>query len=40
MINVDKKEIYRYLGYRRNMPDAEVLRTVDYCLGELQRHRA
>ena len=37
MINVDKKEIYRYLGYRRNMPDAEVLRTVDYCLGELQR---
>ena len=37
MINVDKKEIYRYLGYRRNMPDAEVLRTVDSCLGELQR---
>lgn len=37
MISVDKKEIYRYLGYRRNMPDAEVCRMVDSCLEELQR---
>ena len=37
MIKVDKKEIYRYLGYRRNIPDAEVCRMVDSCLEQLQR---
>lgn len=37
MIKVDKKEIYRYLGYRRNTPDEEVCRMVDSCLEQLQR---
>ena len=37
MIKIDKKEIYRYLGYRRNIPDAEVCRMVDSCLEQLQR---
>ena len=36
MINTDKKEIYRYLGYRRNVPEAEVIRITDSCLEQLQ----
>lgn len=36
MIRIDKKEIYRYLGYRRSAPDAEVCRMADSCLKELQ----
>ena len=37
MIKIDKKEIYRYLGYRRTIPDAEVCRMVDRCLEQLQQ---
>ena len=37
MIKIDKKEIYRYLGYRRRTPDAEVIRMVDSCVEDLQR---
>lgn len=36
MINVDKKEIFRYLGYRKNLPDEEVMDLVDRCLADLQ----
>lgn len=35
-IKVDKKEIYRYLGYRRNLPDPEVVELADSCLEQLQ----
>lgn len=35
MINVDKKEVFRYLGYRRSAPDEEVVRLVDECLADL-----
>ena len=37
MLSIDKKEIYRYLGYRRTIPDAEVCRMVDSCLEQLQQ---
>lgn len=35
-IKVEKKEIYRYLGYRRNLPEEEVMELVDRCLEDLQ----
>lgn len=34
-MNVDKREIYRYLGYQGRVPDENVLREVDRCLEEL-----
>lgn len=36
MIDVEKKEIYRYLGYRRNIPDEDVRALIDRCLADLQ----
>ena len=36
MIHVEKREIYRYLGYRRQQPDGEVVQLVDRCLANLQ----
>ena len=36
MIETDKREVYRYLGYRKNMPDEAVVRLVDECLEDLQ----
>ena len=36
MIETDKREVYRYLGYRKNMPDEAVVRLVDECLKDLQ----
>ena len=36
-IPVDKKEIFRYLGYRHSAPDAEVDRIIDTCLLQLQQ---
>lgn len=35
-MNVDKREIYRYLGYQGRVPDENVLREVDRCLEELR----
>lgn len=35
-ISVDKREIYRYLGYRGSTPDESVLRESDRCLEELR----
>ena len=35
-MNVDKREIYRYLGYQSRVPDENVLREVDRCLEELR----
>ena len=36
MIKTDKKEIYRYLGYRGSEPDPNVAAAVDQCLDQLQ----
>ena len=36
MIEVARSEIYRYLGFRRGIPDEEVVKAVDTCLAELQ----
>lgn len=35
-MNVDKREIYRYLGYQGRIPDENVLAEVDRCLKELR----
>ena len=35
-MNVDKREIYRYLGYQGRVPEENVLREVDRCLEELR----
>ena len=35
-MNVDKREIYRYLGYQGRVPDENVLREVDRCLEALR----
>lgn len=36
MIEIDKREIYRYLGYHGQAPQKNVLREVDSCLEELR----
>lgn len=35
MLNINRKEIYRYLGIRRGDPDDETKRKVEECIGEL-----
>lgn len=36
LIQVDRKDIYRYLGYRRNEPEEDVRRAVEECVTMLQ----
>ncbi|MDO5131917.1 MAG: vitamin B12 dependent-methionine synthase activation domain-containing protein [Eubacteriales bacterium] len=36
MIEVPRREIYRYLGFRRSVPEEAVVKAVDSCLAELQ----
>ena len=35
--SVSRQEIYRYLGYRGNQPDAAVCALVDDCLADVAR---
>lgn len=37
MEDVNRREVYRYLGYRGAIPDPEVVKAVESCLEELQR---
>ena len=37
MNDVNRREIYRYLGYRGRTPDAAVTEAVEDCLEELRR---
>lgn len=36
MIEADRKEVFRYLGYRGREPKAEVAREIERCMAELQ----
>ena len=35
MLNPNRAEVYRYLGYRGNMPDDRMIQVVEQCINEL-----
>jgi cobalamin-dependent methionine synthase I len=37
-MNIEKEEVLRYLGYKGQQADAAVMRNIDECIVELQKH--
>ena len=37
MIQVNEKEVYRYLGYRNQIPDASILAQIQSCMEQMQQ---
>lgn len=35
MIQVNEKEVYRYLGYRNQIPDASILAQIQSCMEQM-----